>query len=149
GEYLTRRGELEKQALEQERKHQVALRARLEATLAGAMKAGNQVEVVKTQTALQKVSAELDALAEKETILDIKLSLDNEQARRDVEKFIAETRDSVLDQTGNGFAAAANRIERQRQELLRDPKYQGNAAAQDAINDNANAALIRNYYDQA
>lgn len=149
--YLRDRAALETEALDEElaalQKLKVAREAALAKTEAG-KDARSQAEATKTRGELAKIDADLQALAEKRVVIDIKLGTSQDQARRQAQQYLGELEAAFKEASGDRFGAVADRIGTHLKASLADPKNQG-ADVQGALRRNAALEQQRNSYDQA
>lgn len=144
-EYLDRKAGLEKQALADEL---TALKAR-QALLQSEIDKETDPAKAKTLSAsMLKTQADIDAIASKEVVIDTKLRVDKEAFQREIEGLKVDITANIMDLEGNPFGSAMQRLGKETQDLLNDPRVREDPALQAAVRRQAELKEQRAQFDE-
>jgi len=145
-DYLTKKADLEKQALADE-----IAAAKKQAALLSSDMAGEKdpAKKKKFEGDLLKVKAEITALEAKGVVIDTKLKINLEEFQRQIESLRVDITANILDLKGQPFEAGLARLKKETDDLLNDPRVRDDAALKAAVSTQAAMKEQRLQFDEA
>lgn len=129
-DYLKKKADLQKQALAEEVEAAKKQAVLLESDIS---KESDPAKRKKLEADLLKVKAEIQALQKKGVVIDTKLQIDRENFRRQVEELRVDIKANITDIEGRPFDAAMQRLKKETEELLNDPRVRDDAELAAAV----------------
>jgi hypothetical protein len=144
-QYLDRKAALDKQGVADER---TALNDRL-----SLLKSARDAEVdpakrKKLDADILKLKGDIQDLESKEVVIDTKLRIDKENFKREVESLRVDITANILDLEGNPFESTLQRLKKETQDLLNDPRVRGNPDMESAVRRQAQLREDRAQFDE-
>jgi hypothetical protein len=144
-QYLDKKADLERQAVDEERQ---ALNDRIDLLQKERDAETDPAKQKKLEADLLKLKGELDNLASKEVVIDTKLRIDKENFKREVESLRVDITANILDLEGNPFESTLQRLKKETQDLLNDPRVRGNPDMESAVRRQAQLREDRAQFDE-
>ncbi len=144
-QYLDKKAALEKQGVADERK---TIRDRQAVLAAEMARETDPAKRKKLEADILKLQGDLDALASKEVVIDTKLRIDKQNFKREVESLRVDITANILDLEGNPFESTLQRLQKETQDLLNDPRVRGNAEMEGAVRRQAQLREERAQFDE-
>lgn len=144
-QYLDQKAALDKRGVADERKAMSDRLALLE------QERGAEADPAKRKKLdadILKLKGDIKDLESKEVVIDTKLRIDKENFKREVESLRVDITANILDMEGNPFGATLQRLQKETQDLLNDPRVRGNADMEAAVRRQAQLREERAQFDE-
>lgn len=144
-QYLDKKAALDKQGLDDEAQ---AIRDRQALLRAETARETDPAKRKKFDADILKLQGDLDALAAKGVVIDTKLRIDKENFKREVDSLRVDITANILDLEGNPLEATLQRLKKETQDLLNDPRVRGNADMEAAVRRQSQLRENRAQFDE-
>lgn len=144
-QYLDKKAALDKQAVADERK---AMNDRLALLNNERNAETDPAKRKKLDADILKLQGDIKDLESKEVVIDTKLRIDKQNFKREVESLRVDITANILDLEGNPFESTLQRLQKETQDLLNDPRVRGNPNMEGAVRRQAQLREERAQFDE-